>query len=145
MEAMFLTVTCQEEVIYILEKSTLCCLSWEASEVGSQGFSKQVWGVFECLRKMGPGQLHLMSHFWVGPLEGKERLALWGQMEAEECVLQVQAGELARRVWDLPQECIWVWDHWVERDGGLVDSLEVLDWPISPICLIYWQKWGVPG
>jgi hypothetical protein len=36
-------------------------------------------------------------------------------------------------------------DHQVERDSDLVDSLEVLDQPISPIWLFYWQKWGVQG
>jgi hypothetical protein len=86
MEAMLLTVTGQEKVIHILEQSALCHFSWEAREVGSQVFSKQGWSVFEPLGKEGSGQLHLTSRFWAGPLEGKKRLALQGQMEAEECV-----------------------------------------------------------
>jgi hypothetical protein len=63
MEAMLLTVAHQEKVIHALEQSSSCCLLWEASKVGSQGFSEQGWGVFEPLGKRGPGQLNLISRF----------------------------------------------------------------------------------
>jgi hypothetical protein len=72
----------------ILKQSVSHCLLSEAGEVGSQGFSEQGWEVFEPPGKAGPGQLHLISYFWASQ-SGKERLALWGQTETEEWVLQV--------------------------------------------------------
>lgn len=37
----------------------------------------------------GPSQLALITIFWIFPLEGKNWLALWGQADAEEGILEV--------------------------------------------------------
>jgi hypothetical protein len=73
---MLWTTAHQKKVIHTLEQSASCRVSWETGDVSIQGFSEQGWGVFEPLGKTGPGQLHLMSHFWVGPFKDKKRLAV---------------------------------------------------------------------
>jgi hypothetical protein len=87
---MLLTVACQEKVIHILEQSVLYCLCGKPLRSAAKASPNRVgeflnpWGKNH---QMQPCQLHLMSHFWVSPLEGKKRLALQGQMEAEECIV----------------------------------------------------------
>ena len=42
-------------------------------------------------------------------------------MEAEECVLEIEAGEPET------QERVGIWDHWMDADHCTVDGVEVLD------------------
>jgi hypothetical protein len=44
-------------------------------------------------------------------LEGKDGLALWGQVDAEKYVLKVQAGKELCLTWDKAQKYVQVWDH----------------------------------
>jgi hypothetical protein len=47
------------------------------------------------------------------PLEDKDGLALWGQADAEKCVLKVQADKELCLSWDKAQEHVGAWDHGV--------------------------------
>jgi hypothetical protein len=50
--------------------------------------------VFEALwqvnfEALSPSQLSLFSSARIFPLEGKDELALWGQVDAEKCILKI--------------------------------------------------------
>jgi hypothetical protein len=45
------------------------------------------------------------------PIGRQDELALWGQTDAEKCVLKVQAGKELCLNWDKAQKCVRVWDR----------------------------------
>jgi hypothetical protein len=79
--------------------------------VECQGSPKDSGRVFEALWQLSPSQLSLFSSTRTFPLEGKDGLALWGQVDAEKCVLKVQACKELCFSWDKAQKHVWVWDH----------------------------------
>jgi hypothetical protein len=55
--------------------------------------------------------MSLFSSVRIFPLEGKDGLAVWGQVDAEKCVLKIQAGKKFCFNWDKAQKCVQVWDY----------------------------------
>jgi hypothetical protein len=116
-------------------------VGWENLLIICQGSPKYSGRVFEALWQLSPSQLSLFSSTRTFPLEGKDGLALWGQVDATKCVLKVQTDKKLCLSWDkaqkacmdlVPQGVKWHLLSWLH--GG---SLSRCFW--IPV----WTLWGM--
>ena len=76
--AIFVSVSCYQEVIHILQESDLWVCPPVFPEVLMQGFAKDGWGVFEPLRESEPSQLSIVSLYCIMPFKGEHGVVLSG-------------------------------------------------------------------
>jgi hypothetical protein len=62
-------------------------------------------------------------------LEGKDELALWGQVDAKKCILKVQAGKELCLSWDKAPNHVWFGTTECKVTVTELTALEVLNWP----------------
>jgi hypothetical protein len=57
---------------------------------------------------------------WVFPGKGKEEIGVRMEGDSEKGILEIEDRKVSRIRGDIGEDCIWIWDQWVNGDNSLI-------------------------
>jgi hypothetical protein len=57
---------------------------------------------------------------WVFPGKGKEEIGVRMEGDSEKGILEIEDRKVSSIRGDIGEDCIWIWDQWVNGDNSLI-------------------------